>query len=75
MYGVFVGRGRGGGVVLAMAPPGSVQFVAVVSRRAVVRLRLPPRAVGPKTVLATSPDPKGACMSSGASEWLEPAPF
>ena len=37
------------------------------SGRAVMRLRLPPRAVAPKTVLATSPDPKGACMSPGTA--------
>ena len=31
------------------------------------RLRLPRRAAAPKTVLATSPDPKGACMSLDAA--------
>ena len=40
-----------------------------------MRLRLPPRAVAPKTVLATSPDPKEACMSPDASEAFEPAQF
>ena len=32
-----------------------------------MRLRLPRRAAAPKTVLATSPDPKGACMSPDAA--------
>ena len=68
------GVARGGGVGLATASPGSVEFVAAASLRVVTRLRLPPRPVAPKTVLATSPDPKGACMAPETTELLEPAP-
>ena len=50
-----------------MASPGSVICRAAASRHAVTRLRLPRRAAAPKTVLATSPDPKGACMSLDAA--------
>ena len=76
VFGGFRGEGsRRRRVGLAMASPGSVEFAAAASRSAVMRLRLPWRAAAPKTVLATSPDPKGACISPAASEWLEPAPF